>query len=112
MKTLSPNDWSEFLNALEFVKNKYGTYSVDSGDDQATQKEYQILYRGQVDKKWELSTTLERKTNKEIDVLQYMQLACSSVEEIESFTNKNWNVPDYPELEKEILINQEAVHQI
>ena len=89
MEDFTPENWTEFLDALESVKQKYGKYSRQLDNGETFEKECKILFRGQADKGWKLSTTLERKTKEEIDVLRYMHLACSSVEEIESFTERH-----------------------
>jgi hypothetical protein len=108
METLTPKNWTEFLETLQSIKQKYGKYSRQLDNGETFEYECKILYRGQANKDWKLLTTLERKTKQDIDVLKYMHLACSSVEEIESFTDKNWNVPDYPDLEHEINTKQET----
>jgi hypothetical protein len=65
-----------------------------------------ILFRGQADARWPLSTTLERRDPQRYSVLQYLVLASRGLSELESFTGKTWQVPSFPELQR--LLRTEA----
>jgi hypothetical protein len=57
-----------------------------------------ILYRGQANSKWRLETTLERAVrNDRLYVEDYYKLILSVRPEIESFTEKVWEVASLPE---------------
>ncbi len=102
METIRLRSWDRFDEALKRVYRKYGRYrrQLESGD--IYEKTVRILFRGQADATWKLQTTLERKTNADFDVSKYLLYASHAVNEIESFTGAKWNVPDWPEVEREI----------
>ncbi len=100
--------WPDYVGIIDEIKNKYGRYRVDLDNGKHYQDQVRLLYRGQSNENWSLMTTLERKTNQDMHVLRYLQSATNHVEEIESFTSKNWGVPDDLELEEEIKDKQET----
>ena len=108
MKIIKPKSWSEFLETLEEIKTTYGKNCRTLPYGEVFEDEISIIYRGQADKEWKLSTTLERKTSNEYDVLGYIHTASINAEEVESMTDVTWNVPKYPELEERILQIQDT----
>jgi hypothetical protein len=57
----------------------------------------QLLFRGQSDSEWDLSTTLERYVG-EMSIVNYYRLVARVRFEIQNYSNKEWNVPDIPEI--------------
>ncbi len=105
MKTIKVRSWSGFVKKIKQVRDKYGTYRTELDNGKVYENNVRILFRGQEDCSWALSTTLERKSNDSFDVLKYFTYVLQGVSEIESFTNKKWNIPNYPELEQ--MVNSE-----
>jgi hypothetical protein len=99
METINTKSWAEFVQAIQDIRDKYGTYQIEGSDKTIN---IDMYYRGQADESWSLDTTLERKTDKPYTVLSYAALASMNSSEIESFTGDSWNIPDYPDLEKVI----------
>jgi hypothetical protein len=99
METINTESWAEFVQAIQDIRDKYGSYEIEGSDKPIN---IDMYYRGQADESWSLNTTLERKTDKTYTVLSYAALASMNSSEIESFTGDSWNIPDYPDLEKEI----------
>ena len=91
-KTLK--DWSEFKPTIDEIRKKYGFHEFPIGNDKTHIFNNTILFRGQQNSSWKLETTLERKTKENFSVLNYIQLATRSVNELESYLNAKWNVPD------------------
>ena len=56
-----------------------------------------LLYRGQSDEKWPLSTTLERESGEEIGLLDYHGIISRIKPRIESATGKEWAIPSRSE---------------
>ncbi len=108
METIKTKSWADFKKAIDGVRKKYGTYVRTLEDGTLFERNNRILFRGQADTRWQLSTTLERTTNERFHVSQYIQTATSNIHEIESFTGVQWNVKDYPEIEKEIKETQDT----
>ncbi len=100
MEIIRPKTWNGFLKAISSVREKYGKYSTDLDNGGIYSKKNQILFRGQSNASWDLSTTLERKMSEQLDVQTYMRYVLNTVSEIESFTGNNWNFPTFVELEK------------
>lgn len=108
MKTIHPKTWKGFEKAIESIRHDYGKHRVSLGKNKTYVKNVQILFRGQSNVNWELQTSLERKTETTMDVLKYVQMATSSVHEIESFIGKDWHIKSYPDLRKEIEDTQDS----
>lgn len=54
-----------------------------------------LLFRGQDNSNWGLSTTLDRSGAKDMAVSEYYRLICKAKPAIESLTKNNWKVPEY-----------------
>lgn len=108
MEELSLSSWNEFPAALNQIREKYGTYRRDFDSGQMI-REVSILYRGQANKDWPLSTTLERRRPNPFSVIDYMRLVGRIQPEIQSFTGARWDVPGYLEMEREIVEKQEPI---
>ena len=84
------NSWFEFEKAIAEIKEKYRTPVTP------------ILYRGQSDSGWQLETTLERYSTSAWTVEGYVKLALRCAPEIESFTDRRWDLIDIGEVQAEI----------
>src|SRR4030042_235433 len=94
MDTINLKSWNDYRLTIEEIREKYKG---------ALPK---ILFRGMANSKWKLETTLERKAKELFSVNQYLKYARLCVNEIESFTNKNWNLKEIDEIENEIKEKQ------
>src|SRR5437762_334125 len=72
METHNLTSWDEFRPLIRDIRKRYGALATELPDGTPYRKENQLLFRGQSDSGWELQTTLERKSAKRFDVLQYM----------------------------------------
>lgn len=102
MKTIRIKSWDRFDAALKRVRLEYGLYRERLNDGSVFERRVDILFRGQADARWKLQTTLERRTEREFNVSQYCEHVVRSVSELETFTGARWNVPPFPELQREI----------
>jgi hypothetical protein len=88
MEEKNLKSWDEFekeILVLESLQN-----SLRKKDDTHVS---QLLFRGQADARWRLSTTLERYTNKEnINALEYFILSDQVRPQIETYIGKIWNI--------------------
>ena len=108
MQTIRVRSWSGFSNALKKVHQAYGIYRRNFQDGSSFERSIPILYRGQANARWDLLTTLERKTEVEFDVLSYVEVATRTINELESFTGQRWKLPVYPEFYLEIKTSQDS----
>lgn len=102
MITKRVKTWRGFLKALEEVRSDYAKTNRILDNGNIYERNNLILFRGQSNSKWKLETTLERATKKKFDVFDYVIGAVDQGHEIEAFTNKNWDLPSYEELQKDI----------
>jgi hypothetical protein len=102
LETHDLNSLEDFRPHLKSILSRYGVRKF--GD--TLRRKNTVLFRGQANAEWELSTTLERRSPREFTVERYMSLVSRSVHEIESCTGKNWGVPDRRELQREIQEGQ------
>jgi hypothetical protein len=56
-----------------------------------------VWFRGVSNAKWELKTTLERRTSRPFSVAEYFHLMSRVKPEVEIFTGKNWEPPEWSE---------------
>jgi hypothetical protein len=59
-----------------------------------------FLYIGQANSQWELETTLDRFFKKRVSLREYYRLILTIKSKIETFTDKNWNIPNLDGYEK------------
>lgn len=102
METVRLKTWEDFTAAIQSVRERFGSYldPVFSMMGKAYEKRNTILFRGQADAQWSLSTTLERRAAAPFHILKYLECATRDLSEIESFTSVRWNVPPFAELKK------------
>jgi hypothetical protein len=108
MEEICTSTWAEFVEAIELVRSKYGTFRRQIDDDAMYERPNDILFRGQADASWELSTTLERKSREKFDVSAYVHKALLTKNEVESFGSRQWNLPNIPEAEAELKAKQDV----
>lgn len=58
----------------------------------------EVLFRGQADSSWRLSTTLDRYPKSEISVAEYYKTVHVVKHQIESFTEAKWDIPELSDL--------------
>lgn len=114
METIDLESWTDFSKTIEQIRFDYGRHTKDSLDGQ-----YQanignrILFRGLRDSSWGIKTTLERTlertTADSFSIASYLLLADSVVNEIESHTDRQWNLPSYSQLRDEIERTQDSL---
>lgn len=101
MKTYELDSWDDFRPQVEDIRAEVDSLRLSSHLRSRT-----VLFRGHASSKWKLATTLERATKRRISVLRYFaDYALHCRNELESFIDKKWSIPDYPDLEAEIREN-------
>lgn len=91
---------------IDEIRKKYGFHEFSVGNDKTQRFNNTILFRGQQNSMWGLKTTLERKTEENFSVSHYLLFATRSSHEVESYTGVKWNLPDFPEIAREIQERQ------
>lgn len=106
MKTIRVRTWDGFVKQVEKIRADFSihTHHLKGGEKHTYRPD--ILFRGQANSKWKLQTTLERKTDEQFNVLDYIRLATHRLDEIESFTGIDWRVPDLPALRADLADKQ------
>lgn len=103
------NDWSEFKENIEDIRDKFGYHELPIKNDQTLKEKNIVLFRGQQSASWPIKTTLERYTKGTFPVARYLLRATRIAHEIESFTGAKWNIPDGNVLIKEIREKQDRL---
>jgi hypothetical protein len=83
---ISVNSWEEFEQKLLEVRSQ-------------TKSRLPLLYRGQEQSSWSLSTTLERNSGLHMPFKDYYRRISTVKPQIESFTETLWEMPEYPAIE-------------
>ena len=83
MNVIDINTWDDFEFRLRNFRRDHGGQP--------------FLFRGLEDHRYELTTTLERHASMGMSFRQYYRLISIIRPQIESFTQKKWDVPEYPE---------------
>lgn len=108
MEHIGLKSWSEFSDALEKIRQEYGTYTRKLSENKLYRDKNRILFRGIADADWSLQTTLERKTDRRFHVIDYLELATRFSNELESITGLRWQIKDFPDLRNEIEETQDT----
>lgn len=90
--------WDEFPGIVKKIRSDYGYIKITENRS----IENVVLFRGQSNYVWPLLTTLDRSTSKEYTVLNYIKYAIRCQNELESYTGRKWEIPNFPEIEQEI----------
>lgn len=93
MENWDLESWSDFPTVIEELKSKYGSNTTLGQRQRNT-----ILYRGQSDASWQLLTTLERYSPSKWTVSRYAHLALGFAPQIESYTDRHWDLPSRTDL--------------
>lgn len=103
MITESINTWEEFIDRVYQIKNDYEKRASERSNIEFVSP---LIFRGQENNKWKLETTLERKiSSKQMAVQDYIYLATKHIKEIESYSNKSWDIVDRHEIQS--IINSD-----
>jgi FRG domain len=104
MKTIRLSTWDDFAGAVASIQKQFGTYldPVFAIMGKTYEQRNVLLFRGQSNAEWALSTTLERRAKRQFHILEYLEYATRGRCEIESYTGVRWNVPGFSELEREV----------
>jgi hypothetical protein len=85
------SSWKEFERALAKLRKQWeGNEKLDP----------ELLYRGHSSSLWPLQTTLQRNTIQQTRFLDYFRKITLIKPEIETFTQRNWDIPDVREVRK------------
>jgi hypothetical protein len=87
--------WEEFEEKLKQLRNERARHQSLPGP-----RSSELLFRGQENSCWPLSTTLERSGRKEMLLEQYCLLICRVQPQVETFTGSSWDLPQWPEIKK------------
>ena len=83
MDEIKVNSWEEFIAQAQSLRSL----------------QRDMVFRGQSDARWPLSTTLER-TKSRMLFKDYYQIIGRIKPQIESLTDNEWQIPEYPEIER------------
>lgn len=99
VKTVDIDSWTEFAQAVDDIRKNITNPNLAS----------EILFRGQSNSQYPLKTTLERTTSNPYTVSSYIQKADSAINEIESLTGKQWNLPSFKQIRSDIEKTQDVI---
>ena len=86
MRTIAVENWEDFEAQIQEIKRTIKAGPVG------------LLFRGQADTSWSLSTTLERSRRRMERVRDYYSIIREIKTQIETFTDLSFEVPDFLEL--------------
>ncbi len=90
MQDIEMATWEEFEAYVRELRRKY------SSRDHASP----LLFRGQGDATWPLTTTLERAGRHKMKFTVYYEAISRLSAEIETLTQNSWGLPPYPEIDR------------
>lgn len=85
-------NWEEFEKQLQSLKEKVSTRKQTT-----TANVSDLLFRGQSNHTWLLTTTLERNRPEFRSLYKYYKLIFEAKSQIETFTGMSWDIPTYHE---------------
>jgi hypothetical protein len=83
------DSWEDLKKKLRMIKKEREELARQPGSTHVSE----LLYRGQSDATWPLSTTLERESGEETGLLDYHGIISRIKPRIESATGKEWAIP-------------------
>ena len=86
MRTIAVENWEDFEARIQEIKRTIKAGPVG------------LLFRGQADTSWSLSTTLERARRRMERVEQYYSIIREIKPQIETFTDVSFEAPDFGEI--------------
>ena len=89
MSTINLRSWSQYAKIISEIRDKYGIIKEGKGQKSL------ILFRGQPNDKWKLETTLERYSKDKWTLKSYAELVGRCAPEVESFTGRDFKLPEY-----------------
>ena len=104
MEEIDLKSWDEYPKKIFEIRKKYASHEVAG-----IQHRNVILFRGQADSEWHLETTLERYSEKTWTVSSYYRLAYNCTFQIESFTGKKWDVPEFSAIKDKLVFNFDEI---
>jgi FRG domain len=109
MPSVDDESWEEFKKKLHEIKDgnveSWEEFEVRLRKIENLNKEwarpiYHLLFRGQEDAAWRLSTTLERNKPGKTSLEDYNDVIMRARPQIETFTEKHWDLPEPSEFGK------------
>lgn len=97
MQKVELTSWEEFEQHLARLACKR---TERKGATDLYVSEY--LFRGQSDSSWQLTTTLERHTDRLLTLAEYYRILCATKPQIETFTGARWEIPSFSDYTNEI----------
>lgn len=97
MEVIETESWKDFL---EKADKKVEGYRDGFNDDLI--KEGVVLFRGHADSEWHLNSTLERNSEKEWSLPEYIDLAFACAKQIESFEDTEIDLPSREDFNKKL----------
>src|SRR4030042_1229160 len=92
MIDITVKTWEECQSELKKLAQKRGTLKNNNNTYVSS-----MLFRGQGNAKWRLTTTLERYIVSEVSLEDYYRIISVVKPQIESFTENVWDIPSYEE---------------
>ncbi len=90
MHKVDLDTWADFERELEQLEIK----RCELVAEPSTTHVSNLLFRGQSDASWHLTTTLEREVGDDTPLADYISVIQRIRAEVETFTKRSWNLPD------------------
>ncbi|MBI4442239.1 MAG: FRG domain-containing protein [Acidobacteria bacterium] len=97
MQNIDVANWEEFEQELKKLQETLAVRQKKPGLPPSG-----FLFRGQENSCWPLTTTLERSRREGIPVADYYHLVSRVKPQIETFIVTNWDIQEYPAIEKSL----------
>jgi len=94
MEERNLSSWEEFEKALKDIRDEHEQSDVQL-------KSSSLLFRGQENSSWSLTTTLDRKRERML-FKDYYGIITRIRPQIETLTGSEWPIPDYPQVRKDV----------
>lgn len=94
LRSTDASTWADFHSWLGALKARRSRLRLSSRLPVS-----EFLFRGQGDAAWSLDTTLERWPSAPMKVAKYYDLIAEAKSQIESYTDRSWQIPDSAELD-------------
>lgn len=110
MRSLHLDSWDELPKVVAELRREVGARRGQGPERQFGDRQATLLFRGHTNAQWGLETTLERWSDREFSVQDYLRRAHSCVNEIESVTGRQWHLDSFEAIEQAIAEEQTSSH--
>lgn len=86
--------WDDFKSLVSLIRGRYGFHQFEASSGKKYTQRNTVLFRGQADAAWGLSTTLERRSPQRMSFRSYLDISKKHLNEMQSLLGRVFTLPE------------------